>query len=311
MNRRRECLLTLPSLAWMLAFFAVPAGLVVSMAFRPSDLRGGIGEGWSLDTLKAVVEAGYLPVVWQTVWLSAVTAMICLALALPMAFHIARVSEGWRRLLLLLVVVPFLTNFIIRIFAWKSLLHPEGALTQLLIRSGLVAEDVMLLNNAGAVLLVLVYTQLPFAILPLYAAAEKFDFQLLDAARDLGASPWRAFWRVFVPGVHRGLMSAALMVFVCALGQYVIPQFIGGPSDEMLGNKITQRAFGDRNLPHASALAACLMLAVLLPMLLAALWRKMTNGECRMSNEPQAPVSGHSSFVTRHSSFQAGKEAPR
>jgi spermidine/putrescine transport system permease protein len=279
MNRRREFFLTLPSLAWMLALFVVPAGLVISMAFRPSDLRGGIGEGWSLDTLKAVVEAGYLPMVWQTVWLSAVTAMICLALALPMAFHIARVSEGWRRLLLLLVVVPFLTNFIIRIFAWKSLLHPEGALTQLLIRSGLVGEDAMLLNNAGAVLLVLVYTQLPFAILPLYAAAEKFDFQLLDAARDLGASPWRAFWRVFVPGVRRGLMSAALMVFVCALGQYVIPQFIGGPSDEMLGNKITQRAFGDRNLPHASALAACLMLAVLVPMLLAALWRRLFGKE--------------------------------
>jgi len=279
MNRRRECLLTLPSLAWMLAFFAVPAGLVISMAFRPSDLRGGIGEGWSLDTLKAVWEANYLPVVWQTVWLSAATALICLTLALPMAFHIARVGETWRRVLLLLVVVPFLTNFIIRIFAWKSLLHPEGALTQFLIRCGLVSEDAMLLNNAGAVLLVLVYTQLPFAILPLYAAAEKFDFQLLDAARDLGASPWRAFWRVFVPGVRRGLMSAALMVFVCALGQYVIPQFIGGPNDEMLGNKITQRAFGDRNLPHASALAACLMLVVLVPMLLAALWRRVFGKE--------------------------------
>lgn len=279
MSRRREYLLTLPSLAWMIAFFAIPAGLVISMAFRPSDLRGGVGEGWSLETLKALAEADYLPVVWRTVWMSALTMVICVSLALPMAFHMARVGETWRRLLLLLVVVPFLTNFIIRIFAWKTLLHPEGALTQFLIRCGLVSEDAMLLNNAGAVLLVLVYTQLPFAILPLFAAAEKFEFHLLDAARDLGASPWQAFVRVFVPGVRRGIISACLMVFVCALGQYVIPQFVGGPGDEMLGNKITQRAFGDRNLPHASALAACLMLAVLVPMLIAAIARRLSGKE--------------------------------
>ncbi|MBL9131608.1 MAG: ABC transporter permease [Verrucomicrobiaceae bacterium] len=264
----------MPSLAWMTAFFAIPAVLTLSMAFRPSDLRGGIGEGWSLETLRAVLTAEYLPVVWRTVWMSAVTMVICVLAALPVAFHMARVCETWRRVLLLLVVVPFLTNFIIRIFAWKSLLHPEGALTQFLMRCGLVSEDAMLLNNAGAVLLVLIYTQLPFAILPLYAAAEKFEFPLLDAARDLGAGPWQAFWGVFVPGVRRGIVSACILVFVSALGQYVIPQFVGGPSDEMLGNKITQRAFGDRNLPHASALAACLLLAVVVPMVMTALWRK-------------------------------------
>ena len=157
---------------------------------------------------------------------------------------------------------------------WQVGLHLEGLLSQTLINVGIMSEDTMLLNNAGAVLLVLIYTQLPFAILPLYAAAEKFDFHLLDAARDLGASPWRSFSRVFVPGIRRGITSACLMVFVCALGQYVIPQFIGGPSDELLGNKITQRAFADRNLPHASALAACLMLAVLVPMIVMALRRR-------------------------------------
>jgi ABC-type spermidine/putrescine transport system permease subunit I len=279
MSRRREFLLTLPPLAWMMAFFAIPAGLVILMAFRPSDLRGGVGEGWSLETLKALAEADYLPVVWRTVWMSALTMVICVSLALPMAFHTVRVAETWRRWLLLLIVVPFLTNFIIRIFAWKTLLHPEGAPTQFLIRCGLVAEDVMLLNNAGAVLLVLVYTQLPFAILTIFAAAEKFEFHLLDAARDLGASPWQAFVRVFVPGVRRGILSACVMVFVCSLGQYVIPQFVGGPTDEMLGNKITQRAFGDRNLPHASALAACLMLAVLVPILIKAIVSRLSEKE--------------------------------
>ena len=137
----------------------------------------------------------------------------------------------------------------------------------------------MLLNNVGAVLLVLIYTQLPFAILPLYAAAEKFDFALLDAARDLGAGPWRSFSKVFVPGVRRGLVSAAVMVFVCSVGQYVIPQMVGGASDEMLGNKIAQRVFSDRNLPHASALAGGLMLAVLVPMLVVSIWQRFGRKE--------------------------------
>ena len=113
-----------------------------------------------------------------------------------------------RQWLLLLVIIPFLSNFLIRTFAWKSLLHPEGPLTRLLVWLHFISEDAMLLNNVGAVLLVLIYTQLPFAILPLYAAAEKFDFALLDAARDLGAGPWRSFSKVFVPGVRRGLVSA-------------------------------------------------------------------------------------------------------
>ena len=129
------------------------------------------------------------------------------------------------------------------------------------------------------VLLVLVYTQLPFAILPLYAAAEKFDFGLLDAARDLGAGPLSAFSKVFVPGVRRGILSAAVMVFVCCLGQYVIPQMVGGTGDEMLGSKIAQRVFSDRNLPHASALAGGLMLAVLLPMLVVVLWQQFGRKE--------------------------------
>ncbi len=275
----REIWLSLPSMVWLLAFFVVPAFLVVVTALRPSDLRGGVGEGWSLETFKEVLNPNYLPILWRTVWLSVATMTICVAAALPMAFQMARVSAAWRNVLLLLVVVPFLTNFIIRIFAWKSLLHPEAALSQFLIRIGMMNEDAMLLNNVGTVLLLLIYTQLPFAILPLYAAAEKFDFQLLDAARDLGASRWQAFWRVFVPGVRRGLTSAAMMVFVCTLGQYVIPQFVGGPDDEMLGNKITQRAFGDRNLPHASALAACLLMAMVAIMVVSALWRRSKSQE--------------------------------
>jgi ABC-type spermidine/putrescine transport system permease subunit I len=275
----KQWLLTLPSLAWLGVFFVIPAILVVVTAFRPADLHGGVGPGWTMATIEELRDPAYLPILWRTVWLSGVTTLVCLVLAVPMAFQMARVGPRMRQWLLLLVIIPFLSNFLIRIFAWKSLLHPEGPLTRLLVWLHVVPEDTLLLNNVGTVLLVLIYTQLPFAILPLYAAAEKFDFGLLDAARDLGAGPWRSFSKVFVPGVWRGVVSAAVMVFVCSLGQYVIPQMVGGASDEMLGSKIAQRVFSDRNLPHASALAAGLMLAVLVPMLVVAVWQRFGRKE--------------------------------
>lgn len=271
---RRELLVTLPSLGWLVVFFAIPCALVLTLAFRESDLRGGVTAGsWTLATVRQVADPAYLPLVWRTVWMSAATTALTVLLAIPVAWTLARARPGWRSFLLLLVVVPFLTNFLIRVFAWKSLLHPEGVIKQALVWLGIAGEDTMLLNNAGAVLLVMVHTQLPFAILPLYAAAEKFDFSLLDAARDLGAGARQAFFRVFLPGVRQGWISASLITFVCSLGQYVVPQLVGGTNDEMLGSKIVQRAFTDRNLPLASALAGALLLAVLLPVLAQA-WRE-------------------------------------
>ncbi len=269
---RQELLLTAPSMGWLIVFFALPCLLTLTLAFRLSDLRGGVADGWTWDTVKALADPVYLPVLWRTLWISTATTAACLALALPMGWCLARLTPRGRSALLLLVVLPFLTNFLIRIFAWKSLLHPEGPVKHLLVWLHLVSEDTLLLNNAWSVLVVMIYTQLPFAILPIYAAAEKFDFTLIDAARDLGASGWQAFHRIFLPGVRQGTASAAIIVFVCSLGQYVIPQFIGGTGDEMIGNKIVQRAFTDRNLPLACALAGALLLAVLVPVLIMA-WK--------------------------------------
>lgn len=274
---RQELLLTLPSFGWLAVFFALPCLLTLTLAFRASDLHGGVSPGWTLSTVHSLADASYLPIVWRTLWMSAATTAICLSLALPMSWCLARLNPARRNLVLLLVILPFLTNFLVRIFAWKSLLHPEGPVKQLLLALHLVSDDTLLLNHAGAVLLVMIYTQLPFAILPLFAAAEKFDFTLIEAARDLGASGWRAFCHVYLPGVSQGIASAGGIVFVCSLGQYVIPQFIGGTGDEMIGNKILQRAFNDRNLPLACALAGALLLVVLVPALVVA-WRERRAG---------------------------------
>ena len=265
-GRRREWLFTLPSLGWLVVFFLLPTLIVLAFAFKPADPFGGVGAGWTTATLAGLADAQYAPVVWRTAWISLLTTVVCLLLATPAGYAIARAEPAARARLMLLVIVPFWTSFLIRIFAWKVVLHPEGALKQALVRLGLADAQATLLYTPGAVLLVMVYTFLPFAILPIYAAAEKFDFLLLEAARDLGAGRLQAFVLVFLPGIRRGLVTAFLVVFIPALGSYVIPDLVGGPGGEMLGNRIAQRVFVDRNLPHASALSVLLILAVLVPM---------------------------------------------
>ena len=264
--RRGEWLVTLPSFGWLVLFFLLPTLIIFAFAFKPADPFGGVGGGWTAATVAAIVDRQYVAIIWRTVWISLLTTVICLVLATPAGYAIARARPKARARLLLLVIVPFWTSFLIRIFAWKVLLHPEGPLKQALVRLGVVHEQTTLLYTAGAVLLVMVYTFLPFAILPIYAAAEKFDFRLFEAAQDLGASRLRAFSEIFLPGIRRGLVTAFLVVFIPALGSYVIPDLVGGPNGEMLGNKIAQRVFVDRNLPQASALSVLLILAVLLPM---------------------------------------------
>lgn len=268
-SRKTEWLVTAPSFGWLLIFFAIPTLLIIVMSFKPADPHGGFGSGWSLKAWEDMQNPSYPQIIWRTVWLSVVATAVCLALALPVGYLLGKLRSRWRNILLLLVIVPFWTSFLIRVFAWKVLLHPEGYLRRGLLYLGLIDDQTMLLYNEGAVLLVMVYSFLPFAILPLYAAAEKFDFALLDAARDLGASASRAFWLIFVPGIRRGIMAAVAMVLIPALGSYIIPDLVGGPSAEMIGNKIGQRVFVDRNWPHAAALACLLMLVSLAPVLAA------------------------------------------
>lgn len=273
-KRLNEWLVTAPSLLWLTILFLIPTIIVFAIAFKPTDLYGGIGAGWTLATLWSLGNPNYPVIIWRTFYLSMLTTMACIIVATPAGYCIARASRRWRQIMMLLVIIPFWTSFLIRIFAWKTLLHPEGFIKRTLVAVHIISPETSLLYNAWAVWLVMVYTFLPFAILPIYAAAEKFDFRLMEAAQDLGARRWQAFWHVFLPGIRRGLWTAVLVVFIPALGSYVIPDIVGGPDGEMLGNKIAQRVFVDRNLPHASGLSALLILAVLLPLLAVLVMQK-------------------------------------
>lgn len=269
-----EKIITLPSFLWLFFLFLVPTLLVIYISFCNSDTYGNIGKGFSLAAYSEIFNPSFPGILLRTIRLSIYTTAICLAAGIPVAYEMAKMEKKWQQNLMILIIIPFWTNFLIRIYAWKVILHPEGFLKQLLAALRIVPESASLLYNEGAVLLVLVYTYLPFAILPLYSAAEKFDFQLLEAARDIGSSPLRAFFKIFIPGISQGIISAVMVVFIPALGSYIIPDMVGGPHSEMLGNKIAQRVFIDRNLPRGSALSTLLILAFIVPPLVQMIIRK-------------------------------------
>jgi spermidine/putrescine transport system permease protein len=273
-DKLREWGVSLPSLLWLAVFFIIPTFIVFEFAFHAKSPDGGVAPGFTLETWRTIANPNYPTIVWRTIWISAATTLICVLLSLPCAYSIARMNAKWRAAVAGLIMLPFWTSFIVRVFAWRTLLNPEGFLQQVLIWLGFATPQTMLNYNSGAILLVSVYSFLPFAIMPIYTAAEKFDFSLLEAARDLGARSFFAFRKIFLPGVRRGVISAVLMVFIPAVGSYVIPDLVGGADSELIGNKIYQRTFGDRNWPHASALAAITAFSVLIPLGCVAWWIK-------------------------------------
>lgn len=265
-----ELIVTTPSFLWMVIFFLIPTVLIFALSFHSTDPHGGIEASFTLKTWSSLSDQKYSEIVWRTIWLSVVTTFLCIVISIPCAFAIARASTKIRHIIIGLIILPFWTSFLIRVFAWKTLLHPEGLISKLFITLGFIQPTEQLLYNSGAVLMVMVYTYLPFAILPLYAAAEKFDYSLIEAALDLGASPFRAFVQIFVPGIRVGIYSATLMVLIPALGSYVIPSIIGDTkSSRMIGTLIYDYAIENRQLPRASALSTLLFLGVLIPPLVA------------------------------------------
>ncbi len=260
----QELGLTLPSYGWLIIFFLIPTILVFAYACTQ-------------DAFSSVFGPDYAIIFWRTIWLSAVTTVVCLSLALPLGYILARARPKIQKLFLLLVIMPFWSSFLVRIFAWKTLLHPEGMLRKTLTFLHIIDQDTFLLYNIGTVLVVMIYSYLPFAILPIYAQSVKFNYSLIEAAQDLGATETSAFFKIFLPGISKGILTAAVLVFIPAIGAYVIPDVVGGTSTEMIGNKISQRIFIDRNLPQASALSSVLCLVVLVPIAISAyLHRRQT-----------------------------------
>lgn len=264
-NNLTEWLVTIPPLGWLLIFFTIPTIIAVAIAFRPSSPYGDIETGWTLENFITLFSPTYIIIIWRTIWISFISAIICLFLAIPTGYCMARLSQKWRQIILLLVIVPFWTNFLIRIFAWKIILNPNGILQYILVSLGFISENTMMLYRTETVILVTIYTYLPFAILPIFATAEKFNFKLLEAAQDLGATRWKSFIHIFLPNISKGLKVAAFMVLIPSLGSYIIPDLVGGTNSEMIGNLIAAQAFIARNIPMAAAWGTVLMAMILFP----------------------------------------------
>lgn len=257
---------SIPLTLWMSVFFVIPMLIVLSYAFLTKGTYGGVQIIFTLKNFNVFFEPIFLKILFRTIYISIAVTFITVLLAVPTAYFIAR--SKFRQELLILVIIPFWTNFLIRIYAWISILGSNGFLNTFLIKLGIIETPLKLLYNTGSVILITVYTSLPFAILPLYAIIEKFDFSLVEAARDLGATNSQAFRKVFLPNIKSGIITAILFTFIPAMGSYAIPKLVGGTQATMLGNIIAQHLTVTRNWPLASAISAMLILVTSIALLI-------------------------------------------
>lgn len=256
-----------PGTFWLLAFFLLPLAIIVLYSFQSRSPTGDIAWTWTLDNYRALLrEPIYLSIFWRSFGLAAVTTLICLIIGYPLAYFIARQNARWRAALIFLIMIPFWTNFLVRIYAWRFLLNNTGLINTLLEAAGL--PQLNLINTIWAVLIGLVYGELPFMVLPIYAALERFDWTLLEAAQDLYASRRQALRRVLLPLTMPGIIAGSVLVFVPTVGQFVVPELLGGSKVAMLGNVLERQFKSAQNAPMGSAIAlvfmAILMIAIVL-----------------------------------------------
>lgn len=266
MKRNLGLLYTLPVTAWISFFFVIPLGIIFLYSFMEKGLYGGVVYRFSLAAYQALFNRAFIQVTFSTLWISLVSTTLTVLIALPCSYFIARSAH--KTFFLFLVIIPFWTNFLIRIYAWIAILGNNGFLNNLLLQLGLTDSYVQFLYTKYAVIVVLVYTYLPFAILPLYATIEKFDFSLLEAAQDLGASKSQAMRKVLIPNIKGGLVTAVLFTFIPAFGAYAVPQLVGGSDSYMLGNIIARELTVTRNWPLSSAISLVITLVTTLCVLL-------------------------------------------
>lgn len=261
-------------LVWLLAFFAAPFVIVAGISLVPaldavppfaSPLNPA---NWTLNSYRLLIHDDLYVAAFANALRIAFTATaIALLIGYPMAYAMARAPERWRGLLVMLVIVPFWTSFLIRVYAWMLLLRPSGLINSALMGLGIVAEPLPLDAGEFAVHLGLVYSYLPFMVLPLYATLERLDPALLEAAHDLGARPWNAFLRVTLPLSLPGIAAGSLLVFIPSVGEFIIPDLLGGADSPMIGKILWTEFFNNRDWPAASALAVGLLALLLAPIL--------------------------------------------
>jgi spermidine/putrescine transport system permease protein len=242
--------------------------------------RGTYGEivyTFSLGNYLKLIDPLYAQTLWRSVWIASVTTTISLLIGYPVAWFIAQKNEKSKKLLLALLILPFWTNFLVRTYSWIFILRTEGLLNNILGSLGIINQPLELLFTQTAVIIGLVYTYLPFMILPIYVSIEKLDKSIIDATRDLGASLWQTFRHVILPLTKIGVLSGCILVFVPALGAYITPDLLGGAKNLMIGNLIQIQFLTARDWPFGSALALVIMTIVMILLLFQYRMEKQTS----------------------------------
>jgi spermidine/putrescine transport system permease protein len=255
-----------PGLGWLVLFFALPIAAMLVVSLRPRGVYGGVEPGFTLEHYRRFFDPLYLGILWRTVLWSATCTAVCLLLGFPVAYVIAHAGR-WRSTLLLLVILPFWTSFLVRTFAMMFLLRDSGLVNGLLLSLGFIARPIELLYTPFAVIAGLVYGFLPFMVLPIYASLEKHDPALLEAATMLGARPAAGFFKVTLPLARPGVMAGCFLVFIPALGSFLTSDLLGGAKQVMLGNLVQNQFMSARNWPFGSAASLVMMTGVLLGLL--------------------------------------------
>lgn len=245
-----------PMALWASLFFIAPLLIIILYSFLKKGLYGGVTPELSFDAYVALKNPNIAIISAKTVLIALISTIITILIALPCGYFMARSKH--QTLLLLLIIIPFWTNFLIRVYAWMNILGNKGFLNEFLLQLGLVKDYVRFLYNQNAVILVLIYMYLPYAILPLYSSIDKFDFSLLEAARDLGATTAQSMLKILLPNIRSGIYTAFLFTFIPIFGAYAVPLLVGGKDSYMLGNVIADQLTKSRNWPLASAISMVL-----------------------------------------------------
>jgi spermidine/putrescine transport system permease protein len=276
---------------WFTVFFMAPLVIIIIYSFLKKGLHGGVIWEFSLNAYKALTNPSILVTTSRTIRTSIIATLITIILALPAGYYMAKSRH--QTLLLLIVIIPFWTNFLIRVFAWMNILGNNGFLNEFLIRAGFIQDYIHFLYNNNAVTLVLVYMYLPYAILPLFSTIDKFDFSLLEAARDLGATKLGAIVRIMLPNIKSGIYTAVLFTFIPIFGAYAVPLLVGGKDSYMLGNVIADQLTKSRNWPLASAISMVLTVATTIGVMI------MLNLQHRESAQKESQVAKKEAAASR------------
>ena len=243
-----------PGGVWLLLLFAVPLGIVIGISFGTTDDLGNAIYGWFPENYSQAFDPIFLPVLLRSVLYAVATVLLCLAIGYPVAYYIARFGGARKNLLILLVVLPFFVNYLVRTYAWIAILGDEGVV------NGLLGSPIKFLNTPWAVIGGLTYGYLAFMILPVYAALDRMDPALIEAGKDLYGRRWDTFRHVTWPHTFQGVLAGSVLVFLPAVGDFVSAQLLGGPDEFMIGNLIQDQFYGAENWPFGAALTTVMML---------------------------------------------------